>query len=250
MLRMAVCLAANFQATKWVDCRPLGVTGARVEGLTIRIGPVTVRGMNKSLAKRPVGARQLSIRAARATGDLGDLPPYVTMLEVQAARRASSRDVASLLGFLWATGARISEALAVTPSDLDVDLGVVRLTTLKRGLVRGKAPQRVVPLPGGYLSDTLGAVVRNGTAATEPIWPIGRQWAWTQISAALRAAGCDRQRSRPHAIRHGHAVHAVLHNVPLNLVQRQLGHASIVTTAIYLRVTAQDVREAYAKFEW
>lgn len=203
--------------------------------------------MNKALAKRPFKTRQLSIVAARSTGDLGDLPVYVTMAEVYAARERAGSTVAALIGFLWATGARISEALAVTPADLDVDGRVVTLATLKRRTDRAR---RVVPIVNPYLSETLATVVRHRTAPNDPIWPIGRQWAWTQISAALKAAGCDRQRCRPHALRHGHAVHAVLHNVPLNLIQRQLGHASIVTTAIYLRVTAQDVREAYSRFEW
>jgi len=195
-------------------------------------------------------ARQLSISATRQPGDLGDLPPYVTRDEIREARAVSTHDTAALIGFLWATGARISEALGVTPGDLDVDRGTVRVLTLKRSTRRSRPPYRVCPIPGHFLAETLGCVIRNATQHDQPIWPIGRRWAWRQISSALQAAGCERQRSRPHAIRHGHAVHAVLHRVPLNLIQRQLGHASIVTTAIYLRVTAQDVRDAYAGFEW
>jgi site-specific recombinase XerD len=205
-----------------------------------------------ALARRP--GRQLSIAATRATADLGDLPPYVTLEEITRARRASNRDTSALIGFLWATGARISEALAVTPADLDVDRGAAKLRTLKRsrkdGTGQKKTPHRICPIPGGYLSETLAVCVANRTEPDRPIWNWGRQHAWRVVSAALQAAGCDRQRSRPHAIRHGHAVHAVLNGVPLNLIQRQLGHASITTTAIYLRVTAQDVREAYGRFEW
>lgn len=229
--------------------------------------------MDTSLQLRP--GRQLGIQAARATGDLGDLPVYVTKEEIQRARGEYGAagavpgrppaELAALIGFLWATGARISEALAVTPGSFDVEQSTVRLPTLKRrrkdGTGRLKTAARVVPLPPKYLAEVLAVIVRQRQTQTKlfdpeddpalrPVWNIGRKWAWHKVHRALMAAGVEGARARPHAIRHGHAVHAVLHGVPLNLIQRQLGHASIVTTAIYLRVTAQDVREAYGRFEW
>jgi integrase len=210
------------------------------------------RKSDTSLVKRP--GRQLAIRATRATGDVGDLPVYVTRDEIQRARAFAGPDVGALIGFLWATGARISEALVLTVRDLDVELGAATLPTLKRrrkdGSGRKVSVRRVVPVAGQYLSAVLGVAVKLRRGADDRIWQIDRKWAWRCISKALQRAGVERPRATVHAIRHGHAVHAVLNHVPLNLIQRQLGHASIVTTAIYLRVTAQDVREAYGRFEW
>lgn len=176
------------------------------------------------------------------------------MAEVHQAIALAEPSTGALVAFLWATGARISEALAVTPADLEVTRRMVRLPTLKRRRKDGRGrlvtAARVVPVAGHHLARVLGHVVASARAPGARIWPIGRQHAWRLVTGALRAAGVEPRRARPHALRHGHAVHAVTAGVPLNLLQRQLGHASIVTTAIYLRVTGQDVREAYDRTSW
>jgi site-specific recombinase XerD len=200
----------------------------------------------------------LSVAERRIGRQLGDLPEYITQAEIRRAFDEARNDdqhcTAVLLGFLWATGARVSEALALTPADLDVDRRMVRLPTLKRrrkdGSGRKTSAARVVAVAGNWLTPVLGYIVESATGPHERVFPIGRQHAWRLISHALRAAGVESGRAKCHAIRHGHAVHAVLSGVPLNILQRQLGHASIVNTAIYLRVTGQDVRESYDRFAW
>jgi site-specific recombinase XerD len=44
-----------------------------------------------------------------------------------------------------------------------------------------------------------------------------------------------RRRFAPHQLRHAHAVELAREGVPLNVSQRQLGHASLGTTSIYLQ---------------
>jgi site-specific recombinase XerD len=39
----------------------------------------------------------------------------------------------------------------------------------------------------------------------------------------------------PHQLRHAHAVELAREGVPLNVIQRQLGHANLGTTSIYLQ---------------
>jgi integrase/recombinase XerD len=46
----------------------------------------------------------------------------------------------------------------------------------------------------------------------------------------------------PKALRHGFAVDAVLNGVPLNILQRWLGHAKIETTAIYASAIGEEER--------
>jgi site-specific recombinase XerD len=196
--------------------------------------------------------RETFLQAARAPGD--DVPAYVTLAEVRAARAAADARTAALIGFLWMTGARISEALAVTVADLGIDSQTVKLPTLKRrrkdGSGRKTSVSRVVPIAAAYLAELLALVVRAGRPAEALIFGIGRRQAWKVIHRAMLAGGIDAKRAHPHTLRHGHAVHAVLNHVPLNLIQRNLGHSSLLTTAIYLRVTAIDVRTAYERFDW
>jgi integrase len=44
-----------------------------------------------------------------------------------------------------------------------------------------------------------------------------------------------RRRFAPHQLRHAHAVELAREGVPLNVIQRQLGHANLGTTSIYLQ---------------
>jgi site-specific recombinase XerD len=48
-------------------------------------------------------------------------------------------------------------------------------------------------------------------------------------------AGVRRRFARPHQLRHAHAVELAREGVPLNVIQRQLGHANLGTTSIYLQ---------------
>ena len=44
-----------------------------------------------------------------------------------------------------------------------------------------------------------------------------------------------RRRFVPHQLRHAHAVEMAREGVPLNVIQRQLGHASLGITSVYLQ---------------
>ena len=44
-----------------------------------------------------------------------------------------------------------------------------------------------------------------------------------------------RRRFAPHQLRHAHALELAPEGVPLNIIQRQLGHANLGTTSIYLQ---------------
>jgi site-specific recombinase XerD len=44
-----------------------------------------------------------------------------------------------------------------------------------------------------------------------------------------------RRRFAPHQLRHAHALELAREGVPLNIIQRQLGHVDLGTTSIYLQ---------------
>ena len=55
-----------------------------------------------------------------------------------------------------------------------------------------------------------------------------------QLRSAALAAGV-RKRFAPHQLRHAHAVEMSREGVPLVVIQRQLGHADLRVTSLYLR---------------
>jgi site-specific recombinase XerD len=57
-------------------------------------------------------------------------------------------------------------------------------------------------------------------------------------SAAVCPLGAPagvRRRFAPHQLRHAHALELAREGVPLNIIQRQLGHVNLGTTSIYLQ---------------
>jgi site-specific recombinase XerD len=58
----------------------------------------------------------------------------------------------------------------------------------------------------------------------------GRAWSATAVRAELRRLAADagvRRRFAPHQLRHAHAVELAQEGVPVNIIQRQLGHTDL-----------------------
>jgi integrase/recombinase XerD len=160
----------------------------------------------------------------------------------------------ALLELLYATGARISEAVGLAVDDLD------RHGELGDGsvLLRGKGgKQRRVPL-GSYAARAVEAYLvraRPEMAAAgrgTPVLflnsrggPLSRQSAWLVLRSAAERAGLTGAIS-PHTLRHSFATHLMDGGADVRVVQELLGHSSVTTTQIYTMVTVERLREVYA----
>ncbi len=160
----------------------------------------------------------------------------------------------ALLEFLYATGARISEACDLNLDDLDLSMRVVRLF--------GKgSKERVVPF-GRLAEEHLRAYLAVGgrEALVPENWAraadkeavfltnrgrrLNRQKAWNIVRDAGRLAGINRELS-PHVMRHSCATHMLEHGADLRIVQEMLGHATISTTQIYTKVSQERLWNVY-----
>jgi integrase len=66
----------------------------------------------------------------------------------------------------------------------------------------------------------------------------GRPWSGAAVRGEFRRPAAEagvRRRFAPHQLRRAHALELAREGVPLNIIQRQLGHASLGTTSIYLQ---------------
>lgn len=200
--------------------------------------------------------------AARVTPPtpLQRLPKAIGVAEMQRLLDAPDPDSAAglrsraFLELLYATGARISEAVALDVDDLaglrDTDLPFVRL------LGKGDK-QRLVPV-GSYARQALDrylvrarpGLVRRG-AGTPAVFlnarggRISRQTAWNTVKDAAQLARLG-DRVSPHTLRHSFATHLLEGGADLRVVQELLGHASLATTQIYTKVSVESLREVYA----
>jgi len=162
-----------------------------------------------------------------------------------AAAATARPDVQTLCLMLAYSGCRISEALALTGAALEPSEGLVAIRSLKK---RKPGVFRSVPLPP-TLFDRLRMV--HGAAAPtagERLWSLSRGRAWQLVKAVMSEAGIPPgPHATPKGLRHAYALHAIRSGVPLHLVQRWLGHASMATTAIYLQAVGAEEREIAAR---
>jgi integrase/recombinase XerD len=155
----------------------------------------------------------------------------------------------ALLEMLYATGARVSEAVGLNVDDVMDDSEIVRLV--------GKgSKQRVVPV-GSYARQAVDAylvrarpVLSARGRATPGLFlgqrgqRLSRQGAWLVIQSVARRAGLESHVS-PHTFRHSFATHLLQGGADVRVVQDLLGHSSVATTQLYTLVTADTLRDMY-----
>ncbi len=191
------------------------------------------------------------------------VPDVARLLDAAGVGPAALRDRA-LLELLYATGARISEAVGLDVDDLDLArassraaAGDSRVSTVR---LRGKGgKQRLVPV-GSFAADAVNAyLVRarpslagaSGRGQPSPALFLNarggrltRQGAWGALRAAATRAGLAEV--SPHVLRHSFATHLLDGGADVRVVQELLGHASVTTTQVYTLVTVDKLREVYA----
>jgi len=165
----------------------------------------------------------LLLRAPRVSDALAER--ILTVAEVRAIIDAATPAVAELCRFLYATGARISEALALRHEHISEGVATLQ----GKG---GKARHvRVDRLPAETGSPWVFPATRGGKQDAAH--------AARGVRAAAVKAGLA-QLVTPHWFRHAHASHALDASCPIHLLQRDLGHASLATTGRYAHARPQD----------
>jgi integrase/recombinase XerD len=137
------------------------------------------------------------------------------------------------LTLAW-TGARVSEVLALTPASFQIEHGIVAVHTLKRR----RHSVREVPIPPQLIHALdrhfrIAARQRDPLRADHRLWPWHRATAWRIIKRVMNRSQITGRQACPRGLRHAFGVGTLQSGVPLNLLQRWLGHARITTTAIY-----------------
>ncbi len=167
-----------------------------------------------------------------------------------AAAEEVPREVRTLCGLMTHTGCRLSEALALTADRIDLRADLIVLETLKK---RRSGVYRAVPVQH-LLIDMLDLVhgirqlqTRADRGRRHRLWPWSRMTGWRRIREVMANAGIRGSHASPKGLRHGFGVAAVTSGVPLNLVQKWLGHSQLSTTAIYADATGDEEHAIVAR---
>jgi len=203
------------------------------------------KGQSAGAAKAISPTPQTGMRLHTADG----ARKYLTAGERDAFLREAEladRQVRTLCMTLAYAGCRLSEALALTADRVDLAAGVLVIESLKK---RRIGIYRNVPVPPALLDaiDMVHGVrelqSRRGKGRGERLWPWSRMTGWRAVHAVMAAARLDGPHASPKGLRHGFGVAAVTAGIPLNLVQKWLGHAQLTTTAIYANAVGAEEKD-------
>lgn len=170
----------------------------------------------------------------------------------------------AILEFLYSTGARISEIINVDLDDVvfdreketNSDGNPAGIPAIARLFGKGNK-ERVVPV-GSYAARAVEdyrvrsrpSLVANGKGTPALFLNarggrLTRQGAYLILKKHAERAKLPGEIS-PHTLRHSFATHLLEGGADIRVVQELLGHASVTTTQVYTKVTADTLREVFA----
>jgi len=181
-------------------------------------------------------------------------PDEVRALAAQCSKKSSyGIRHRALIVVLYRTGLRISEALALRPKDLNLEIGSV-------AVLRGKGDRcRTVGIDPGANPHIEAWLERREALNLPSDAPLfctlkGTPMAASSVSALFHKlahrAGIEK-RVHPHGFRHTHAYELMMEGIPMPIIQQQLGHVSLATTDRYLsHIAPKQVIETMGKRVW
>lgn len=185
------------------------------------------------------------------------LPNSLSEAQVDSLLEAPDVDLSlglrdrAMLELLYAAGLRVTELVSLELSQLNLQVGLVRII--------GKGnKERLVPL-GDIAVDWVtrylnaarpelmrGNGVSNAVFVTRRGSGMTRQGFWHLIKRYANQAGIQQALS-PHTLRHAFATHLLNHGADLRVLQMLLGHSDLSTTQIYTHIAQARLQEVHQK---
>jgi integrase/recombinase XerD len=170
------------------------------------------------------------------------------LIEAAAGTTPRAHRDRALVELLYGAGLRVSEAVGLAKTDVDLDNRIVRaigkgnkervvpigrpaVEAVRRYLSRGRPFLDARHRPELFLNARGGALTRAG--------------AFLILRRLAAKAGLDAERVHPHLLRHSFATHLLEGGADLRSVQEMLGHADLATTELYTHVSDRRRRELY-----
>jgi site-specific recombinase XerD len=163
----------------------------------------------------------------------------------------------ALIVVMWRAGLRVAEALALYPKDVDLDAGTI-------AVLHGKGDRRRLAgmdaQAGAVVDAWLSRRRELGIGRGAPLFcaisvgsrgrPLRSAYVRETMKLLARKAGIEK-RVHPHGLRHTCAAELALEGVPVHVIRRQLGHASLATTERYIdHLMPMDIVGAMQLRQW
>ena len=204
------------------------------------------------------------------------LPVVLTVAEVERVLDAVGGDEPfprrdrAMLEFLYGTGVRVSELIAIQIEEVDWRERVVRIVPVRRRVrSRGRPARdeivgpkgrrvRLVPIGRQAIDAAMDYVenervdLKGGESAGALFLnfrgrPLSRMGAWKIVQRYVRRADIAKPVT-PHTFRHTFATHLLDRGADLRVVQELLGHADITTTQVYTHIDSPYLRAEHRRY--
>ena len=243
-------------------------SAATVEELEKWVAQMRAKGLAASTIARRLAAARSYFRHGMLTGSRVDNPAAEIALPrrqrklprtlsageverlIEAANSVTPRGMRdrALVELLYGAGLRVSEAVGLAKTGVDLDARTVRVLgkgnkerivplgrpgveTVRRYLALGRPHLDRRHRPDLFLNARGGALTRAG--------------AFLILRKLADRAGLEPGRVHPHLLRHSFATHLLEGGADLRSVQEMLGHADLSTTELYTHVSDSRRRETY-----
>ncbi|HEY1680815.1 MAG TPA: tyrosine-type recombinase/integrase [Candidatus Tumulicola sp.] len=152
------------------------------------------------------------------------------------------RDIA-ILELLYAAGIRRAEVTTIDLGDVDLKNREVR--------IHGKGSKERMVLINRSAAEAIAAYLAVRPRSRDEALFLGRggkrlspMHVWRIFREVYKVSGVQRHAS-PHTLRHSFATHLAENDVDLETIREFLGHESLATTGIYLKMSMQHKKRAY-----
>jgi len=186
-----------------------------------------------------LGQEEFSLRVPAKRS--GRLPEPLSRNEIARLFEVTSNlKHRALLMTVYGGGLRVSEVVHLRPRDIHSDRMLIRVN-------QGKGHKDRYTLLSARLLEELRVYWREYRPGHQWLFPGGYGDKPLSAGAAQRVFYAAKERAQ---IQHGHGIHCLRHSfathlmeagVPLPIIQRLMGHASLASTAKYLHVTSQHL---------
>ncbi|MCZ7583989.1 MAG: tyrosine-type recombinase/integrase [Deltaproteobacteria bacterium] len=161
--------------------------------------------------------------------------------------------ISALLEVLYSTGARVTEIVGANVSDLDLDVGLLKVLGKRRkqrlvmiGDFAARAMRRYIDETREVRKTNFETVDASPLFLTRNGKRLSRQSAHNVARRYGLEAGLGK-RVTPHKLRHSFATALLEGGGNLREIQELLGHASLSTTQIYTHLSPERLRAEYDK---
>lgn len=223
--------------------KALGALGARYSHKSLEnqrglLAGVLERAIEHEHVKKNV-AKGIQLPAGRPSRGKDEMR-VLTLDEFRAIEDALDEHYRPLLRFLWGTGCRWGEAVALPVSSVRLPNIHIRQALKwspdnerRIGIPKTKKSRRTISLPTAVQDDL--SLLCEGKKSAELVFtakrggPVLHRTFWSRYWLPA-IASIEDPKPRIHDLRHGHASHLLANGVPIHIVQARLGHTSIKTT--------------------